>query len=353
MPSERALVPFRLRGSSVRRIAFLPVLAVLAAFSLPASAQVSDNSDLYNRIDRLERELQTLQAQAARGGVPSTTVVNSPALGGGTSTSYGSAGPSNPPGNLAVQLTDRVDQLEDQVQQITGKVEEATHKANEVAAQLQRLQADIDLRFKELQGGATPAPGSTQPPAPGVSMPGPAGAGVNVGGNASDANGAAPGPQVLGTMSARDLKKAEQAAPAAPAPAATQFKDPQAMYDDAYAKIQGNDYDGAEAEFKAFLTKFPSHQLASNAQFWIADIAFMRKDFKQSATLFLEAYKKYPHNSKAPDMLYKAGASFARLDPPRKSEACTAFKLLFEEQPSMPEHVRRAATADKKTLGCP
>ena len=330
----------------MRRIAFLPVLAVLTAFSLPASAQVADNSDLYNRIDRLERNLQALQAQVSAGGVPSTTVVNSPALGGGGSTTYGGgSGSGNVQGNLAVQLSDRIDRLEAQVQQVTGKVEEATHKANEVAAQLQRMQADVDLRFKELQGGES------------MSMPGAAGANGNAnatpGGtaNAAGGPGLAPGPQVLGTLSAKDMKNADQTAPAAPA--AVQFKDPQAMYDDAYGKIQNGDYAGAEVQFKAFLAKFPSHQLAANAQFWIADIAYMRKDFKQSAAMFLEAYKKYPKNSKAADMLYKAGASFARLDPPRKSEACTAFKLLFEEHPSMPEHVRRAANADKKTMGCP
>ncbi len=327
----------------MRRIALLPVLAMLVAFSVPASAQVSDNSELYTRIDRLEQSLQALQAQVAAGGVPSTTVVNSPALGGGTTSSFSSPSPGNVSGNLAVQLTDRVDQLETQVQQITGKVEEATHKANEVSAQLQRLQADIDLRFKELQGGGAAAAAAA---AAGSAVPG---GGAEGGGPAA---GSAPGPQVLGTMAAQDLKKAEQQQAASAAAAPVQFKDPQAMYDDAYAKIQSGDYNGAQDRFKAFVAKYPTHQLAANAQFWIADIAYMQKDFRQSAAMFLEAYKKYPKNSKAADMLYKAGASFARLDPPRKTEACTAFKLLFEEHPSMPEHVRRAADADKKTLGC-
>ncbi len=346
----------------MRRIAQVSLFAVMTAFAGPALAQVSDNSGLYDRIDRLERDVQTLQAQVANGGTPSSVVVTSPALGGGTTTTGGNSGAGSSgsgavPPTLAVQLSDRLDQVEEQLRQLTGKVEEAEYKATQTAQQLQRMQADLDVRLKELQspsGGQAGQSGQSgqsrqSGPTPlAANPPGPAGLAENAGSNSAGGTGLAPGPQVLGSLPARDAK-----APPAGAPEqVVNYKDPQAMYDDAYAKIQKGDSAGAEAEFKAFLAKFPKHQLASNAQFWIADIAYTRKDYKQSAALFLEAYKKYPNSGKAPDMLYKAGASFAHLDPPRKTEACTAFRILFEEHAQMPEHVRRAATAERKKLQC-
>jgi len=343
----------------LRRIALIPVVALGLALATPAAAQLNDNRGLYDRIDRLERDIQTMQAQAARGG---TTVVNSPAVGGGTSVS---PPPSIPTPARVTQLDERVDQLEDLVRALTGKVEEATYKAQQTQKQLERMQADIDLRFKEL-GPATPAPAtSTQPPATppqpgGVSMPGPgAGGGVlAVPKNSAEGPGPAPGPQALGAVSDKDIKRPPAAepppgqAPVLTPPASVLIKDPQALYKDAYDRLQRNDTAGAEDEFKTFLKKYPDHQLAGSAQFWLANIVFVRQDYANSALAFLEAYKKYPKTTKAPDMLWMASQSFAKLDPPRKPEACKTLEMLFRDHPNMPDHVRRGATQDKQKLGC-
>jgi tol-pal system protein YbgF len=346
----------------VRRIVLFLALAALMAASAPASAQYSgDNSALYDRINQLESEIQSLQAQISRGGGGSTTVINSPALGGGMTTS--STAPSPMPSGSATGLDYRMSQMEEQVRQLTGKVEEATYKAEQTAKQLERMQADIDLRFKELQGGGAAAaapdamgappssalPSSAPPPAANANAPLPIGKNVNVGGNSAAGNGLAPGPQTLGTISQGDLKREEAAVAAAPPAMPT---DPKALYQDAYEKARKGDYPGAEAEFKAFLAKYPTHALAANASYWLADMAFTRKDYKQAMGLFGDAYKKYPKSDKAPDMLYKLGASFANIDPPMKNEACTAFSYLFQNYPDMPERVRRLAGADRQRLNC-
>jgi tol-pal system protein YbgF len=323
----------------VRRIILSAALTALMAVSVPASAQYSDNRAVFDRIDRLERDIQTMQSQMSRGGPSGSTVVTSPALGGG------SAYTPSPPlsSGMSVQLDDRVTQLEELVRQLNGRVEEASYKAQQIARQLERMQADIDLRFKDLQTpagqpaaiGAAPAPinGTT-----GAATPMP------LTRNSAEGPGLAPGPQNLGAITDKDIKKAP--------PAPDLPKDPQSLYDQAYALIQKGDTNGAEDEFKAFLAKYPNHSLAANANYWLADIAYNRKDFKSAAGMFLGAYKKFPDSSKAPDMLYKTGASFARVDPPMKTEACTAFSVLFQKHTQMPEHVRRAATADKQKLGC-
>ncbi len=325
--------------------------AAVVLAPVPASAQ-SDVRALYDRIERLERDLSTMQAQAARGG-SGPTVIRSPAANDGSVA-----------GSAASRLEDRLNELEDANRFLTGKIEEANFKNAQLMKQLERMQADIDLRFKELQGPSTQAQPQTQPqPQQGMAMPGPGATtpngapvlippkGVKPGANSADNDGPAPGPQVLGQLPRGDAKRAEAQADRAADPAPAKPKDAQSTYDDAYSLAQKGDYDGAERGFQAFLKQYPTHQLAGNAQYWLGDIAFsQRKDFAQAAKMFGEAYKKYPKHTKAPDMLYKLGASFGHLD--MKDQACRTYALLFAEHPGMADRIKRAVTGDKQRLGC-
>lgn len=335
----------------VRRIVIVPALSLLLSLGAGAAHAQYDSRGIYDRIDRLERDLQVMQAQASRGSAGGSTVITSPALGGGTARVQSAAEPISP--GLATRLDERVDQLEDMVRQLTGKIEEVQFKNNQLSKQMERMQADVDLRFKDLQAGAGAAAGAQQ------SLAGAnAGAGdkVNlIAPKGADAAGPAPGPQTLGTMPEKDMKKAlatQAAAPAAAAAAAAPAKplDAQGMYDAAYAAAQAGDYASAERGFQDFLTKNPSHALAGNAQYWLGDIAYSKKDFGSAATLFLEGYKKFSKHPKAPDMIYKAGSSFGQLG--KKKEACTAFAILFADQPQMPDRVKRAAVAEKQKYEC-
>ena len=297
------------------------------------------------------------------GSVTGSTVITSPALGGGaTNPTYG-GGATNPgatvvrpsgttapmPAGMVSRLDDRVDQLEELVRQLTGKVEEANFKAQQAQKQLERLQADIDLRFKDLQSaqqnqqGAAAQTTQSAPPAQGqsqnqLSMPAAKGA---------DQPGPASGPQSLGSMPEKDLKKALQQPAQAQAAAP---KDAQGLYDQSYDSLQRGDYGAAEKGFQDFLAQYGNHALAGNAQYWLGDIAYVRKDFNTAAATFLEGYKKYSKHNKAADMIYKAGSSFGLMG--KTKEACTAFAILFKEQPKMPDRVKRAATAEKTKYGC-
>jgi tol-pal system protein YbgF len=331
----------------VRRIAPAVLLAATLGFAaVPAAAQ-SDTRALYDRLDRLERDIGGLQSQLSRGIAP-TTVVRSPAL---------SAPPSGGDGGVNPAMYDRVDQLEEQIRHLTGKIEEANYKAAQAVKQMERMQADIDLRFKDLAAaGAQPHAAAPQPQ---ISMPAPGATtgngapvlippkGVNVGGNSAEGNGPAPGPQVLGSMPEKDLKKAT----ATPQPQpAEKPKDAQGAYDEAYRALETQNYAGAEAGFRAFLQQYPSHQLAGNASYWLGESSFVRKDFGNSAVLFADAYKKHPKHPKAPDMLYKLGASFSQLG--KTKEACKAYHLVLSEHPDMPDRLKRQVSSERQKLSC-
>jgi tol-pal system protein YbgF len=294
----------------------------------------------------------------------SSTVIRSPAIGGGTTSSnpygaspYGSAAASSGAssgggGGQIERLEERINELEDLVRQLTGKVEEANFKAQQANKALERMQGDIDFRFKEMQegkGGAAPAAAASPPPAPATAANGapvlipPKGA-VAPGGNGAGSTGLAPGPTNLGqTAAAAPAAPAAAAAPAAP-------KDPQAAYDAAFAMAQKGDYDNAMAAFDAFLKAYPNHSLAANARYWQGDILFTKKDFGAAAAVLLEAYKKYPKHPKSPDMIFKAAMSFVQRGETQK--ACSAFAILYKNHPDMPDRISRAASAERQRLGC-
>jgi tol-pal system protein YbgF len=351
----------------VRRLLLTSALSVLVLVGVVPGAALaqSDSRALYDRLDRMERDMTILQQQQARGG---STVIRSPAIGGGVVSS--SSSPDLPlAGGQASRLEDRINELEDLARHLTGKLEEANFKSAQLAKQIERMQADIDLRFKELQEGGRgaqgasaaspstlsmpgPSPAASVPPAPASTAAGapvlipPRGA-VSPGANAASGTGPAPGPALLGQMSDKDLRKVQTPAAAA-APAAP--KDPQSAYDEAFGLAQKGEYEGAERAFKDFLKAYPNHGLAGNAQYWLGDIAFSQKDYPTAATTFLEAYKKYSKHGKAPDMIYKAGVSLAQMG--KTKEACTAMAILYKDHPEMPDRIKRAASADRQRLGC-
>ena len=305
----------------MRRFVVLACAGVsLAALSLavmtgPVAAQY-DNRALFDRIERLERDLQATQRQISRDGV--STTVTSPALGGGVRTSGDR--PAPPSKDTVERLNDRVDQLEKTVQDLTGRLEEANFKAEQAMQKVQQLQNDVDLRFNDLQQG----------------------------GGVSSSGGLA-GMAGMAGMSGMSGMDGGLAAPADDSGIAD-IADPKAQYDAAYAAAQRGDFAAAEQGFQTFLKKNPKHALASNAEYWLADIAYTRKDYQAAAAGFAEAYKKYPKSDKAPDMLYKLGASFGQMG--KKAEACKAFDILFDKHSNMPDRVKRAATSEKKRYAC-
>lgn len=327
------------------------IVALFLAFAaVQVQAQNYDDRGLYDRIDRLEREIQTLQSQLARGGASSLVVTSPSAQGGAVAKN----------GQMPAGIADRLDDLEDQLRQLTGKVEEANHQAGVTATKLERFQADVELRFKELseqihppQSAAAPQeePAVPETPAP----PSPGGKKQPVPPNNSAENpGLAPGPQVLGTISDKDMKKSAAAAPkeaaAKEAAAKEAPKDPKAAYDAAYALYQGNDFAGSAEAFKAFLAKYPEHQLAPSATYWVGESAFAQKDYKTALVSFADGYKKFPNSTKAPDLLFKMGLSFEQVG--MTKEACSSIRRLFDVHKDMPDRLRKAATAEKTKLGC-
>jgi tol-pal system protein YbgF len=126
---------------------------------------------------------------------------------------------------------------------------------------------------------------------------------------------------------------------------------PAKAYDTAFRKIRDQDYEGAEAAMAEFVRRWPKHELASNASYWLAETHYVRGNFEQAVKGFAATYQTYPKGSKSEDTLLKLALSLAALS--RNDDACTTFDQLQAEFPRMNPNNKRRMEQERQTLGCP
>lgn len=85
------------------------------------------------------------------------------------------------------------------------------------------------------------------------------------------------------------------------------------LYNDAYQTFQRGDLDGSRKKFEAFLKTYPNMELSDNAQFWIGETYFLKKDFEKAILEYEKVIVKYPEGDKVPAALLKQGLAFLEL----------------------------------------
>ncbi|MDD9901376.1 MAG: tol-pal system protein YbgF [Alphaproteobacteria bacterium] len=275
----------------------------------PAAAAYTQGSattqNLSARLNQLENQVQTLSRSVYRGAPPPAGGVESAPLSSGVA---------------GIGVYDaRIGELEQQQRQLVGKLEEANHRLQEMQRRLDMMQRDYDARLQALEGGR---------PAPTMA--------------ATGYNTPAPQPTVplTGVVPANSGLTLPGASAAAP----------EALYDAAFSDLRSTQYGPAEKKFSEFLSAYPQHTLAANAQYWLAETYYVRGDFKESAKLFAQGYQDYPKSSKASDSLLKLGLSLDKLN--RRDDACLSFGQLRKEFPGDVTPAARRAIQEMKRLGC-
>ena len=146
-----------------------PLIAVLiTAVVLAPAAEARDPATPEQRIDRLERQVRQVQKSVFPKGQPADTagVIDAPAA----------------TQEAVTALAGRLDAIERQMTDLVRGSEENTHRLGVMEADLARLRADNDQRFKAIQAapdaattpgieatpGATPGAGSSAGPGPGA-----------------------------------------------------------------------------------------------------------------------------------------------------------------------------------------
>lgn len=85
------------------------------------------------------------------------------------------------------------------------------------------------------------------------------------------------------------------------------------LYRDAYESYQKGDNDGARRKFEAFLKQYPNTDLSDNAQFWIGETYYAKKDFEKAILEYEKVIAKYPEGDKVPAALLKQAFAFLEL----------------------------------------
>jgi tol-pal system protein YbgF len=308
--------------------------------AVDAFAQAGSNPEiqsLLSRIERLQRDMNTLQRQVYRGNVPPPSA-EAPAAAMGSG--------SEP--NLAAAMQVRLDEIETQMRVFTGRLEEANHAISELTKKVETLASDIDLRLKTLEGrGGAPTavgPGGAAPPG-----------GTPPAANPTPVPGGPPGN--LGTLTPQDLNaRPPSGAPAPGGSPATQSASAlpagsvQEQYSYATAFLSKSDWTGAEKALSAFIAAHPKDPLAGNAQYWLGESHYVRGDFNSAAHAFAKGYKDYPKSAKGPDNLLKLGLSLANLK--KTDSACTTFGRMAKDFPDASAAVKSRVAAERKKLRC-
>ncbi len=289
---------------------------------LPVAAMAQSSSDVFNRLTRIENELDTLNRAVYRGERPppsADSFVQNDAV----------------QANVEV----RIQQLETELRNLTGTIEQQSFALQQLQNDFKKLSGDINVRLSDIESGKSalssgngfdgvvPTPTRSMDPFP------PAGSAAQKTVSASG--------QSLGTIP--DNANGTQ-------PLSNSSNDPASDYENAFSLLKNSNFAAAEKGFASFLSNFPDHQLSSNAQYWLGETFYVRGNYERAARVFAEGYQKFPQSNKAADNLLKLGMSLAGVG--NSQDACVALRQLKSDYPDGPAPVLRRADQEMGKLGC-
>ncbi len=343
---------------------------------------VAQNENIAQELERLRRELSDVQRYIFKGeGAP-------------PSSAAAVSGKPEPESNARLQR--QMLEIQSQIRELTGHIERFQHEVRLISGRLDKLVTDVDHRLRALEGGAPLAeaekpqndPQSTVSPAPanrttmvissdGVTRTRPE-LTPNQGflGHISDKDladfrsgkpvQAAPRSATAGTSTQTAAPARQPAAQAAPAPGNVSSGNvtmtravrggglpegtPQQQYNFAFAKLKQRNYTEAESTLGEFVDRHPDHPLAGNAMYWMGETHYVRKQYRDAARIFLDAYQRFPQGNKAADNLFKLARSLLQIG--EKDSACTTYAELKKTFPNANARILSGAKADVKQLGC-
>jgi tol-pal system protein YbgF len=85
--------------------------------------------------------------------------------------------------------------------------------------------------------------------------------------------------------------------------------------------VKSASYPEAIAALRAFVQRYPRHDYADNAQYWIGEAFYAQKDYPHALVEFRATIEQYPRGNKVPDALLKVGYCYAALGQSDKARA--------------------------------
>jgi len=200
----------------------------------------------------------------------------------------------------------RLDTMSTQVQGLSDNLEEIKSRIGKLNQQLVDLQNSVQAIDARLAGGTpTTTPGATSP---------------------------------TGSLAS---PRSEAAAPSGPPPSAD------TLYSNGLRDITSGKYDLANSEFQDYLKYYADTDLASNAQFYLGEIAYSQKQYEQAVTEYEKVLTNYPKSFKLAPARLKKGMALIELN--QKSAGVRELREVVKRYPGTEEE--RRARAKLKDLG--
>ena len=287
-------------------------LGLLVALSLAGCAEMQEATGVATQQDLLQLRQEMMAAQSAQRGKSDADSISA-------QVDKRVREQTTEHDRQVATLTRQIDSLNDTVTTLSGRVDDLTTK--------------LDTVNRQLRGAAAPGtgPAATAPrPAAGAS-------GAPAGGTTPGASTATPTAPVPGPVAA---------VPPRPTTGALQ---PQDIYQAAYIDFSKGSYALAIAGFREFLRRYPDHELAGSAQYWIGEayLALARgfsdasqgdkasESLEQAVQEFKKVQANYPRADKVPTALYKEALALIDLKQPALAQ--TRLQYLVDNFPRAEE----------------
>lgn len=115
----------------------------------------------------------------------------------------------------------------------------------------------------------------------------------------------------------------------------TMEKQARERYERVLATFKQGDLDKAGEGFVEFLMQYPNSMRAPNAQYWLGECYYGKKQYKKAIEAYSLVEVKYPASDKLPAALLKKGYAYQALNEPQQARAM--LKRVVEAYPGSPE----------------
>jgi tol-pal system protein YbgF len=202
----------------------------------------------------------------------------------------------------------RLDTMSTQVQGLSDNLEEIKSRIGKLNQQLVDLQNSVQSIDSRLAGGAPITPGGgSAPPASGPT-----------GSNVAPTSGPAGSPPSADTLYSNGLRD-----------------------------LTSGKYDLARSEFDDYLKYYGDTDLASNAQYWLGEIAYAQKDYNTAVQQYDKVITNYPKSFKLASAHFKKGMALLELG--QKNSGVKELREVVKRYPGTEEE--RRSRAKLKDMG--
>ena len=109
------------------------------------------------------------------------------------------------------------------------------------------------------------------------------------------------------------------------------YSSPKEQFQVAFDNLRAQKFELAKSDLQQFIIDHPSDILAGSAHYWLGEIYFLKKEYREAALVFAEGYQKYPDSVKSPESLFKLALTLIKIE--KNVEACNTLRQLILKYP--------------------